>query len=263
MKRFLALICLGVFLAPLEFANARNASYNERTRAPFFYSERICSYPQYKCKQVKRGQTWESLFRNPQERDVIKRINRMNVQLRPGMIIAVPRGRATDEMAYAPFPYMRSPSARRTVIFDPKILAWGAYNEEGRLVDWGPASGGQNYCHDVRRGCRTSVGNFIVKSKKGGYCKSSKFPVGEGGAPMPYCVFFNGGYALHGSPVVPGYNASHGCVRLFSEDARWLNQVFIEMPGEGRGPATEVIVLPYRNYSRPYYSEMETPRTKF
>jgi lipoprotein-anchoring transpeptidase ErfK/SrfK len=26
--------------------------------------------------------------------------------------------------------------------------------------------------------------------------------------------YFTGGYALHGSPSVPGYPASHGCVRL-------------------------------------------------
>jgi len=32
-------------------------------------------------------------------------------------------------------------------------------------------------------------------------------------------MFFHGGFALHGSPSVPGYNASHGCVRLFDDDA--------------------------------------------
>ncbi len=46
---------------------------------------------------------------------------------------------------------------------------------------------------------------------------------------MPYCMHFSGGYALHGSPTVPGYNASHGCVRLFTEDAKWLNQHFVDI----------------------------------
>lgn len=46
---------------------------------------------------------------------------------------------------------------------------------------------------------------------------------------MPYCVFFNRGIALHGSPEVPGYHASHGCVRLFVQDAEWLNESFIEI----------------------------------
>ena len=35
-------------------------------------------------------------------------------------------------------------------------------------------------------------------------------------APMPYSVFFNGGYAIHGSYETRylGHPASHGCVRL-------------------------------------------------
>lgn len=33
-------------------------------------------------------------------------------------------------------------------------------------------------------------------------------------APMPHAVFFNGGYAIHGSGGRKGRPASHGCVRL-------------------------------------------------
>lgn len=35
-------------------------------------------------------------------------------------------------------------------------------------------------------------------------------------------MYFTGGYALHGSPSVPAYPASHGCVRLSNADADWL-----------------------------------------
>jgi lipoprotein-anchoring transpeptidase ErfK/SrfK len=55
-------------------------------------------------------------------------------------------------------------------------------------------------------------------------------------------MFFHGGYAFHGSNEIPGYNASHGCVRIFSEDARWLNQEFIDLPEEG---GTKVIIQEY------------------
>jgi L,D-transpeptidase catalytic domain len=34
-----------------------------------------------------------------------------------------------------------------------------------------------------------------------------------GGAGMPYCMHFNGGYAMH-EGYVPRYAASHGCIRL-------------------------------------------------
>jgi lipoprotein-anchoring transpeptidase ErfK/SrfK len=46
---------------------------------------------------------------------------------------------------------------------------------------------------------------------------------------------------MHGSYTVPGYRASHGCVRMFNEDAQWLNKEFITLPGGGKR-GTRVIV---------------------
>jgi lipoprotein-anchoring transpeptidase ErfK/SrfK len=43
--------------------------------------------------------------------------------------------------------------------------------------------------------------------------------------------YFSGGYALHGSPSVPGWPASHGCVRLTFWDSDWLeSQLSIGLP---------------------------------
>jgi lipoprotein-anchoring transpeptidase ErfK/SrfK len=43
--------------------------------------------------------------------------------------------------------------------------------------------------------------------------------------------YFTGGYALHGSPSVPGYPASHGCVRMPNWDADWMDgHLFVGMP---------------------------------
>jgi hypothetical protein len=41
-------------------------------------------------------------------------------------------------------------------------------------------------------------------------------------APMPYAVFFNGGYAVHGTKALwrLGRPASHGCIRLKTEHAK-------------------------------------------
>lgn len=43
-----------------------------------------------------------------------------------------------------------------------------------------------------------------------------------GNAPMPYSVFFKGGFAIHGTTEVKrlGTRASHGCIRLLTENAR-------------------------------------------
>jgi hypothetical protein len=129
-------------------------------------------------------------------------------------------------------------NGRGTVVVDLNRLQWAAYNPSGELVRTGRASGGRSYCPDIHRGCRSPVGRFTVYSKGGSDCISRKFPVGRGGAKMPYCMFFHGGYALHGSYEVPDYNASHGCVRTPPESAAWLSHNFVRV-------GTVVVVKPY------------------
>jgi L,D-transpeptidase ErfK/SrfK len=205
------------------------------------YRHTLCNEEGISCIQVQYGETWDSLFPDDHERDIVMRLNRMNVHLRPGMIVAIPDNVSNiDRMDISPFAFQISPPGRRLVLVDPKRLAWGAYSPDGQLINWGPASGGQGYCPDVNRYCHTPSGSYSIYSKRGYECVSTKFPVGRGGAPMPYCMFFKGGYALHGSPYVPGYNASHGCVRLFTEDAQWLNEDFV-----GGANATRVVVYHY------------------
>jgi lipoprotein-anchoring transpeptidase ErfK/SrfK len=127
----------------------------------------------------------------------------------------------------------------KTIIFDPSRLTWAAYSAQGSLVKSGNASGGKDYCPDIGRSCRTPVGAYTIYTKKGAGCVSSKYPIGKGGAPMPYCMFFKGGFAIHGSDHVPGFNASHGCIRVHPDDARWLNQQFIDVG------STKVVVKSY------------------
>lgn len=128
-------------------------------------------------------------------------------------------------------------SPNRVFVFDPQALSWYAY-EDGELVNSGRASGGSNYCRDLGRSCHTPTGVFHVYSKGSPYCRSTKFPLPNGGAPMPYCMFFSGGFAIHGSNEVVNHNASHGCVRVTPAAARWLSQNFIEY-------GTKVVIKPY------------------
>ncbi|GAB4224364.1 MAG: L,D-transpeptidase [Gammaproteobacteria bacterium] len=207
--------------------------FTANTSSATSYGKRYCKHPDYHCIKIKRGESWQSLWPSFRDRDLVKRLNRMNIALRPGMIIAVPNNmRYTDHFDIAPFSRYITPPGEKLLIFDHSELAWGAYDADGRLIQWGPASGGKNYCPDVGRSCRTAKGDFRMERKQGAYCRSSKYPLGRGGAPMPYCMFFFRGFAFHGSPEVPGYHASHGCVRLFDGDAKWLNQQFIELPNK-------------------------------
>ncbi len=125
----------------------------------------------------------------------------------------------------------------RLFVFDPQQRMWFAY-EDGQLVNQGVASGGSNYCRDLGHRCHTPVGTFHVYSKGSEDCRSTKFPIPYGGAPMPYCMYFSGGFAIHGSYEMRDYNASHGCIRVEPSAAEWLSQNFIRY-------GTTVVVKPY------------------
>ncbi|MBA2652617.1 MAG: L,D-transpeptidase, partial [Tatlockia sp.] len=55
------------------------------------YGETLCNSSDYSCIKVKKGESWTSLFPNDETRDIIRRINRMNIRLHEGMTIAVPK----------------------------------------------------------------------------------------------------------------------------------------------------------------------------
>lgn len=192
------------------------------------YGASICNEPNLVCYVAKRGDTWAKLFPDETERDIVMRINRVNIRLHPGMKIAIPSSPHFGLMDFSPFPTQIDPPGEKVIYVSKKYLAFGAYDSNGSLQLWGPISGGKGYCPDTGKYCRTPNGSFSIQSKQGGGCVSTKFPVGRGGAPMPYCMFFHGGFALHGSYEVPGYHASHGCVRMYVNDARWLNQEFTD-----------------------------------
>ncbi|NDH09211.1 MAG: L,D-transpeptidase [Gammaproteobacteria bacterium] len=212
------------------------------------FGEQLCQQADYHCEITKLGETWESLFPDSSKRDLVQRINRMNIELLPGMQIAVPNQlEQLNIYDISPFPRFISSTGEKSIYVDQQKLAWAAYNDQGELIWWGPASGGSGHCNSNTQGdCKTPSGSFRVVRKNDETCISTVFPMrgdGEsGGAIMPYCMHFWRGYALHGSEEVPGYAASHGCVRLFVQDARWLNEQFIDLPGAGGKIGTKVIV---------------------
>jgi hypothetical protein len=209
------------------------------------YGESICNSSDYFCMKIKPGETWERLFPNVEERDIVRRINRMNINLKQGMTIAVPKNiERLTIYDVSPFPRYIESDGEKTIYISQKKLAWGAYDADGELLWWGPISSGVGKCN-VAGGCSTPTGSFRIIRKQDIECVSTVFPRranGEsGGAVMPYCMHFFRGFALHGSYEVPGYRASHGCVRMFIEDARWLNEEFVDVPG-GNTKGTLVIL---------------------
>ena len=207
-----------------------------------------CQKDGFFCLRVKGGQSWESLFPDDRERDMVMRINRTNTMLYPSRVIMVPDNlERADVLDFSPFPVIIEPQSEKVIVFDPNRHAYAAYDSDGTLLRWGPATGGAKWCDDIQSGCITDAGEYRIYTSGNSDCISSKFPLPDGGAPMPYCMFFNGGQAFHGSPggVIKG-NVSHGCVRLFVEDAEWMRYDFVEPPmAANRYRGTKVVVLPY------------------
>lgn len=186
-------------------------------------------------------ETWELLWGNSIEREIVMKINRRNIKLKKNDVIAIPCDMSGKTfMNFSPYPDFIDAPGEKLVIWDPELLAYAAYDETGTLVRWGPAVGGKDYCSDIGRSCRTKVGEFRIIRKEGPNYRSSRYPVGCSGtrcARMPYAMFFAANYAFHAGNL-PGANASHGCIRLFYSDAEWLNKNFIEI-------GTWVIIRPY------------------
>lgn len=215
--------------------------------AAIYYSTALCAYPEYQCIKVGAGQTWENLFPNEQQRDIVQKLNRTYNNLWAGKVLVMPKNIAQKTILdYSPFPLTIQPEGEKQVIVDQDKLAWGAYDADGKLVKWGPISSGTDRCSDnYSRSCRTMTGIFRFFSKENEKCRSNVYPIGKGGAKMPFCMYFHKGFALHGSPDIPGHRASHGCVRMFTRDAEWLNHNFIDLSNEGNAfKGTKVVVRP-------------------
>ena len=71
----------------------------------------------------------------------------------------------------------------------------------------------------ARRGYRTPNGSYRPQ-----WLARKWFSTIYDGSPMPYSIFFNGGYAIHGSYEISrlGRPASHGCIRLHPKNAAVL-----------------------------------------
>jgi lipoprotein-anchoring transpeptidase ErfK/SrfK len=88
----------------------------------------------------------------------------------------------------------------------------------------------------ARRGYHTPIGNYRpTRMHKMWYSRRYD------NSPMPYSIFFKGGYAIHGTNYLNslGRPASHGCVRLHPSNARTL---FNLVKAHGAGDTRIVLV---------------------
>jgi peptidoglycan hydrolase-like protein with peptidoglycan-binding domain len=94
------------------------------------------------------------------------------------------------------------------------LLVWS----DGQLVKILPVStgNGKRYCENGNCGVAvTPLGEFRAERRIAGLHRS---PLGVLYNP----VYFYEGFAIHGSPSIPPYPASHGCVRVPIHSSRWI-----------------------------------------
>ncbi|MDX2345820.1 MAG: L,D-transpeptidase [Legionella sp.] len=145
----------------------------------------------------------------------------------------------TDKVGQKQFPLNITKTGHKLFVFDPKIPAWAAYDEDGSRIITGRASGGGDYCEDTNTSCRTIEGTFKVYRKGTAKCVSGEFPIEtNGGAKMPYCMYFYRGFTIHSGYEFSEGNTSHGCIRVLPSAAKWLNESFMTL-------GTQVVVLAY------------------
>ena len=128
--------------------------------------------------------------------------------------LSIPSVIDTTLMSYSPFPKNISllKDVKKFVTFSYPIQAYGVYNN-GILVKWGPTSMG-------KKAAKTKVGLMFTNWKKelaiSTVNKSWKLPYN-------FNVHNTLGIGWHQYDL-PGYPASHSCLRLLMEDAKWMYQ---------------------------------------
>jgi hypothetical protein len=118
----------------------------------------------------------------------------------------------TDELRYSPLPlwYPAAVQQAKVLIVHQPTQVFGGY-EHGNLVHWGPVSTG-------KKSTPTPSGLFHLNWKSKG-----RYSTVNPDWFMPWYFNFHNrrGLSFH-EYRLPGYPASHACIRLLRRDAQWL-----------------------------------------
>jgi len=147
------------------------------------------------------------------ELKTILAINRIEKnRLRPEKPIIIPDCPSDEFNTYSPFPETVNflQCIPKTVLISQRVQAFGLY-ENGELVKWGPVSTGKK---TTKTPNGLNYGNYKAKRKISTIDESWILPY--------YFNFMNfEGVGVH-QYALPGYPASHGCVRLYNDDAKYI-----------------------------------------
>lgn len=179
---------------------------------------------------------------------IIFALNRIDYgRLRVGAKLVIPDTMAIDLMKYTPFPEKLEilDSIPKTVLISQRIQGFAIY-ENGKLIKWGPVSSGKQSTPTPNG---MHYGNYKAKLKISTVNEDWKMPY--------YFNFMNFyGVGIH-EYSLPGYPASHACVRAYKEDAQfiydWAQQWELDNSGQKIiKNGTPFMVFGEYDYNDPY-----------
>lgn len=191
--------------------------------------------------------SFETKFNEEQKR-MIFALNRMDPsRLRPGTPMVIPDTLSLNFNDYAPFPAKLEilDSIPKTVLINQRVQGFALY-ENGNLVKWGPVSSGKKSTPTPNG---LHYGNYKAKRKVSTVNPDWLLPY--------YFNFMNfEGVGVH-QYELPGFPASHACVRLRMEDAQYIYDwaMMWELDRKGRvieKNGTPFMVFGEYNYEDPY-----------
>lgn len=148
-----------------------------------------------------------------EQRDIIYAINRISSsRIAAGRVLVMPDTLSAEILDYSPYPdsVKAFDTLPKLILISRRIQAFAIY-ENGQLTRWGPVSSG-------KKSTPTPAGLFHTNFK-------AKIKISSENSEWIMPWYFNF-YARRGIAVhqfyLPGYPASHACVRMQEKDAKWI-----------------------------------------
>jgi hypothetical protein len=148
-----------------------------------------------------------------EERAIILAINRISSSVvKKGKVLVMPDTLTPQILDYSPFPVMLAgfDSIPKLILISRRIQAFAIY-ENGHNTRWGPVSSG-------KKSTPTPAGLFHTNFKAEVKISSEN---SDWIMPWYFNFYARRGIALH-QYFLPGYPASHACVRMQEKDAKWI-----------------------------------------